>query len=153
MNLIKWIHGYFSGIREHRLPAESTRAQRGRFGEDLAARYCQRELGYQVITRNWFYKKDEIDLICKDGDVLVFVEVRARSEDALVSGYHSVDQHKKKILRRVCSHYLRRLKKPPKNFRFDIIDVSICKNGEGDVRHYSNVLLFNKHFSVQRTCP
>ncbi|MGK0310389.1 MAG: putative endonuclease [Lentimonas sp.] len=151
VNLIRWIRDYFSGMREHRLPAESTRAQRGQFGEDLAAEYCQRELGYRVIIRNWSCKKDEIDLICQDGEVLVFIEVRARSENALVSGYYSVDRHKKKILRRVFRNYLRRLKEPPKHFRFDIIDVSICKKGKGDVRHYSNVSLFNKHFSVQRT--
>lgn len=151
MNLIRRVHNYFFGGRERRLPAESTRAQRGKFGEDLAADYCQRELGYRVIIRNWTYKKDEIDLICKDGEVLVFIEVRARSEDALVSGYHSVDRNKKAILRRACRHYLRRLKDPPRHFRFDIIDVSICKEGEGDVRHYSNVSLFNKHFSVQST--
>ncbi len=151
MNLIRRIHGFFSGLRERRLPEESTRAQRGKFGEALAAEYCRHKLGYRVIARNWTCKNDEIDLICEDGNVLVFIEVRARSEDALVSGYHSIDRRKKKILRRVCSRYLQRLKEPPKHFRFDIIDVSICKEGNGVVRQYSNVLLFNKHFSVQRT--
>lgn len=151
VNLIGWIRSYFLGIRAPYLPEESTRSERGRFGEDLAADHCRRELGYRVIVRNWSFQRDEIDLICRDGEVLVFIEVRARSEDALVSGYHSVDRHKKKKLRRVCSRYLRQLKEPPKHFRFDIIDVSICKDGTGDVRHYSNVSLFNKHFSVQRT--
>lgn len=130
--------------------AQSSRAQRGKFGEDLAASYCRCELGYRVIARNWSFRRDEIDLICQDGNVLVFIEVRARSEDALVSGYHSVNRHKKKILRRVCSNYLRQLKEPPKHFRFDIIEVSICKQGSGKVRYYSNVSLFDKHFSVQR---
>ena len=151
MNLINRIRSCVSGIRERRLPEESTRAQRGKFGEDLAADYCRRELGYRIIVRNWCYQRDEIDLICQDGEVLVFIEVRARSEDALVSGYHSVNRHKKKILRRVCSNYLKRLKEPPRHFRFDIIDVSICEEGESDVRHYSNIPLFNKHFSVQGT--
>ena len=135
------------------MPEESTRAQRGQFGEDLAAEYCRRELGYRVIVRNWFYNRDEIDLICQDGEVLVFIEVRARAENALVSGYYSVDSRKKKILRRVCSNYLRQLKEPPRHFRFDIVDVSISKEGSGEVRHYSNVSLFNKHFSIQRTFP
>lgn len=133
------------------MPEQSTRAQRGQFGEDLAAAYCQRELGYRIITRNWSFQRDEIDLICRDGEVLVFIEVRARSEDALVSGYYSVNRHKKKILRRVFSNYLNQLKKPPRHFRFDIIDISICGDGKGDVKHYSNIPLFNKHFSVQRT--
>ena len=151
MNLINRIRSYLFGIREYRLPEESTRAQRGQFGEDLAAEYCQRELGYRIIIQNWSFRRDEIDLICKDGEVLVFIEVRARSEDALVSGYHSVNRHKKKILRRVCSNYMRQLKEPPRHFRFDIIDISICKEGKGSVKHYSNIPLFNKHFSVQRT--
>lgn len=149
MNLISRIRSYFCGIREPCLPEESTRAQRGQFGEDLAAAYCQRELGYRIITRNWSFRRDEIDLICQDGEVLVFIEVRARSANALVSGYHSVDRRKKKILRRACSNYLRRLKDPPGHFRFDIVDVSICEDGKGDVKHYSNIPLFNKHFSVQ----
>jgi putative endonuclease len=149
VNFIGRICNYFSGTQERCLPEESTRVQRGKFGEDLATAYCRHKLGYRVIARNWTHKNDEIDLICKDGDVLVFIEVRARAEDALVSGYHSVDRHKKKILRRVCSQYLRRLKAPPRYFRFDIIDVSICKEGKGTVQHYLNVLLFDKHFSAQ----
>ena len=150
VKLINQIRTYFFGIRERRLPEESMRAQRGRFGEDLAAEYCRHELGYRIVARNWAYRRDEIDLICQDGAVLVFIEVRARSEDALVSGYHSVNRHKKKILRRACSRYLKQLNNPPKHFRFDIVDVSICKEGQGEVRHYSNIPLFNKHFSVQR---
>lgn len=151
VNLIGRIRSYFFDIRTPGLPEESTRSERGRFGEDLAAEHCRRELGYRIIVQNWSYRRDEIDLICQNGEVLVFIEVRSRSEDALISGYHSVDRHKKKKLRRACCRYLRRLKEPPKHFRFDIIDVSICKNGKGDVRHYSNVPLFNKHFSVQPT--
>lgn len=151
MNLIQKVYNFFFGIRNPRLPEESTRAERGRFGEDLAANYCRHELGYRIIARNWYYRNDEIDLICKDCEVLVFIEVRARSEDALVSGYHSVNRHKKKILNRVCSNYLRQLKEPPRHFRFDIIDVSISKEGNNNVQHYANVPLFDKHFSVQRT--
>lgn len=151
MNLIRRLCVYFFKSREHRLPAESTRAQRGKFGEDLAAEHCRTQLGYRVIARNWSYNRDELDMVCRDGEVLVFIEVRARSEDALVSGYYSVNKRKKEILRRVCTNYLRQLKKPPKHFRFDIIDVSISKKGYGKVRHYPNVPLFSKHFSVQRT--
>ena len=150
MNIFHRIRACRWGIRERRLPEESTRAQRGTFGEDLAADHCRRVLGYREIARNWRYKRDEIDLICQDGEVLVFVEVRARAESALVSGFYSVDRHKKDVLRRGCGNYLKQLKKPPKHFRFDIIDVSICKGGRGELRHYPNVPLFHKHFSVQR---
>ena len=150
VNIFHRIRECLCGNGERRLPEGSTRAQRGRFGEDLAADHCRRVLGYRLMVRNWRYKRDELDLICQDGEVLVFVEVRARSEKALVSGFYSVDRHKKEVLRRGCGNYLKQLKMPPKHFRFDIIDVSISKGGSGEVRHYPNVPLFHKHFSVQR---
>ena len=150
MNIFHRIRACRWGIRPRRLPEDSTRAQRGTFGEDLAADHCRRVLGYREIVRNWRYKRDEVDLICQDGEVLVFIEVRARSEAALVAGFYSVDRHKKKVLRRGFGNYLKQLKKPPKHFRFDIIDVSICKGGRRELRHYPNVPLFHKHFSVQR---
>lgn len=130
------------------LKAGSSRAERGRYGEDLAAHYCRRELGYRVLVRNWQSKKDELDLVCMDGEILVFVEVRARAEEALVSGYASVDARKKKVLQRACKRYLKQLKNPPKHFRFDIIDVTLTDGGRGKVRHYANVPLFHKHYTA-----
>lgn len=146
MNLFHRICAQFKVIRK---PGD-TRAERGKFGEDLAADYCLNELGYRLIVRNWSYKRGEIDLICQDGEVLVFIEVRARAEDALVSGFYSVSRRKKEILCRTCKSYLRQLKKPPKHFRFDILDISICNTGKSDIHHYANVPLFHKHFSAQR---
>jgi len=127
----------------------STRAERGSYGEALAADHCRWELGYRVIARNWRCKRDELDLICRDGEVLVFIEVRARSAEALVPGFYSVDRHKKAVLRRACGRYLKQLQNPPKYFRFDIVDVAICKDGRGEVRHYANVPLFHKHYSAR----
>lgn len=135
--------------RPQKLPENSTRAERGQFGEDLAADYCRRELGYKLIVRNWRYKRDEVDLICSDGNVLVFIEVRARAEDALVSGFHSVGKHKKEVLQRAYKNYLNQLQNPPKHFRFDIIDIAISNSGSGKVRHYANVPLFSKHYTAR----
>ena len=124
----------------------SSQAERGQYGEDLAADYCRRELGFKVITRNWRWKRDELDLICRDGEVLVFIEVRARASRALVSGLHSVTESKKKALRRCCKAYINQLQNPPKHVRFDVVDISITEEGIGEVRHYSNIALFSKHF-------
>lgn len=131
-----------------RIDPNSSRAARGQFGEDLAADYCQRNLGYRVVARNWRCKRDELDIICLDSEVLVFVEVRARAAGALVGGFHSIRAHKKKVLLRGCKAYINQLQNPPKHFRFDIIDVSISNQGEGNVRHYSNVPLFSKHYTT-----
>jgi putative endonuclease len=132
-----------------KIAPDSSRAERGQFGEDLAADYCRRELGFKIISRNWRWKRDELDLICLDGEVLVFVEVRARAAQALVSGVHSVTSSKKKALLRACKAYINQLQNPPKHVRFDVVDVSISDDGAGEVRHYSNIPLFSKHYTTK----
>ena len=129
---------------------DSSRAERGQYGENLAARYCRKTLGYRQIARNWRYKRDEVDLICRDGEVLVFIEVRARSGSALVSGFDSVDAKKKQALLRVCKAYLKQLSQPPKHLRFDVIGIVLRDNEPGEVRHYPNIALFSKHYSASR---
>ncbi|MEM1221737.1 MAG: YraN family protein [Verrucomicrobiota bacterium] len=148
MKFIHKLRESILGSRRPQLPENATRAERGQFGEDLAAVHCRRVLGYRVITRNWRHQKGEIDLVCRDAEVLVFIEVRSRSAEAAVSGYNSVDPAKKDVLRKVFRSYLKQLPQPPKHFRFDIIDIALVENGESEVRHYKNVPLFHKHFSV-----
>ena len=53
----------------------------GETGEQLAAAFLRRERGYRIVARNWRSPRDrraEVDLVCRDGDVLVFVEVKTR---------------------------------------------------------------------------
>lgn len=132
--------------------SEASRA--GAEGERLAARFLRKKAGYKIVARNWRSPndhRDEIDLVCRDGQVLVFVEVKTRSADALVSGYHAVDQAKKRVVLRACTDYLRKLgqAKRPQTFRFDIMEVQRAKNGDAPVvRHYENVPLFPKDYHV-----
>ena len=134
--------------RPKKLALNSTRAERGQYGGDLAAAYCKHTLGFQVIARNWCYKRNELDIVCMDTGVLVFVEVRARAANALIGGYHSIDAHKKQVLQRGSKAYINQLQNPPKHVRFDVIEVSLSDDGEGDVRHYGNVPLFSKHYTT-----
>ena len=128
---------------------DATSAERGAYGEALAADYCKRRLGYKLITRNWHGSYGELDLICGDKDTLVFIEVRARAEKALVTGYHSIDTNKKAVLHRTCRQYLNQIQHPPKHFRFDIIDVVLSCNKADKVRHYKNIPLFHKHYKAR----
>lgn len=118
----------------------------GRKGEAWAATFLHREKGFRVIARNWRWEKDEIDLVCWDGEIMVFVEVKARSEGALVPGYYSVDKRKKEALRRVFGQYLKQLRRRPATFRFDIVEVSVSAGGEPDILHFENIPLFPKGF-------
>ena len=148
MSIFDKVRELFYG-RPKKLASNSTRSERGQYGEDLAADYCKHTLGFKVIARNWRHKRDELDIVCVDAGVLVFVEVRARSANALVGGYHSIDTHKKRVLQRGSKAYINQLQNPPKHVRFDVIDVSLSDEGEGDVRHYGNVPLFSKHYTTR----
>lgn len=124
-------------------------ARRGAEGERVAAAFVRRELGYAVVARNWRSprdRRDELDLVCRDGDTLVFIEVKARAAGALVSGYEAVDARKRRVLRRVAVHYLALLPSRPRAIRFDIIEVAFpAGSGRPVVRHHANIPLFAKY--------
>lgn len=127
-------------------------ANSGDWGERLAADWLRRERGFTVVARNWRSprdRRDEIDLVCRDGDMLVFVEVKARTANALVPGYYAVDERKKRVLRRASTAYLARLQEKPRTFRLDVVEVALPAAGETmppEVRHFENVPLFPKTF-------
>src|SRR5690606_32348016 len=94
----------------------------GRHWERKAERHLKAK-GLRPITRNWRYKRGEVDLVMWDGSILVFVEVRARSANALVQGYHSIRKHKRDVLRQTCRAYLNQLGEKPAHYRFDVLQV------------------------------
>lgn len=128
----------------------SDTASTGAEGERLAAEFLRKRNGYKIVARNWRSpqdRRDEIDLVCRDQSVLVFVEVKTRSASALVSGYDAVNQAKKRVLLRACTAYLRALgsASPVPTFRFDVVEVSHQGSGVApEVRHFENVPLFTK---------
>jgi Holliday junction resolvase-like predicted endonuclease len=75
--------------------------------------------------------------------VLVFVEVKLRSESSLVPGYFAVSAKKKDILRKTCKAYLRNFTTAGVPHRFDIVEVKIRDSGNlPEILHYENVKLF-----------
>jgi putative endonuclease len=116
----------------------------GAQGEAAAADYLGRQ-GLWILARNWRSPRDrreEIDLVCRDGDVLVFVEVKSRAETALVPGYFAVDRRKRRVLRRAIRGYLAQLRRRPHTFRFDVVEVT-WRAGPPEIRHFANVALFS----------
>jgi putative endonuclease len=119
---------------------QTAASERGRLGEEAAARLA-RERGWKIVARNWRHGRDELDLVAWDGDVLVFAEVRAREARALVSGYHSVTQRKKRALARAIDAYRRGMARPPAHFRFDIVEVKVSDGAAGEVLLHTNIPL------------
>jgi putative endonuclease len=136
---------FFLWLKKIFAPALSDAGARG---EQLALEWLQRERQFAMVVRNWRSprdRRDEIDLVCRDGEVLVFVEVKARAADTLVPGFFAVDARKKRVLKRAIKTYLAGLREKPVTFRFDVVEVGLG-DAKPEVLHFENVELFPKHF-------
>jgi putative endonuclease len=93
--------------------------ERGRVAESGAERFLEQR-GLRVVDRNFRRRFGEIDLVAREGDVLVFVEVRKRSHRGFADGAESIDQRKRQRLVRTAEAYLqqRHWRGP---VRFDVV--------------------------------
>ena len=118
----------------------------GEAGERAAEAFLHEKCGYSVVARNWRNpsdRRDEIDLVCRDREVLVFVEVKTRVAGSLVGGYDAVNRRKRAALRRAVRAYIRRLPAARTHVvRFDVVEVERALSGASEVRHFENVKLF-----------
>ncbi len=77
----------------------------GDFGEDLAARYLGQK-GYEIVERNFRTRFGEIDIIAKDREVLVFVEVKKKASDRFGTAAEMITKKKIGRIRRAAEFYL-----------------------------------------------
>jgi putative endonuclease len=102
----------------------------GRLGERLAARHLKRS-GYKVLHRNFRgVKGGEIDIVCRHGEALVFVEVKTRSGEAYGRPGAAVDAEKRRRIARGAMAWLRMLSLPDITFRFDVVEVLVAEPPE-----------------------
>lgn len=123
----------------------SQATQIGHYWEGQAARYLRGE-GYRIIVRNWRARRSrgEVDIVAWDGPSLVFVEVRARQHDARTPGYHSIDRHKRTVLRKACTEYLFSLNPRVAIYRFDVVQIAYSSKADFKLSHFKNVPLFGR---------
>ncbi len=134
-------------LRKFRAGGERCDGETGRAGERLAERFLVREKGFRVLARNWRDGREEIDLVARDRDVLVFVEVKTRAKEGLVPGYFAaVEKRKKDALRRAIRRYLKTVRDKPLTFRFDIVEVNLAAPSLKRILHFENIPLFSKGF-------
>jgi putative endonuclease len=111
--------------------------RRGELGERAAKKHLQR-LGLRFLTANFRSDRGEIDLVFRDDDCLVFVEVKSRSSEDWTRPAAAVDARKRRLLSQTALDYLKLLKNPEVKIRFDIVEV-LLKDGEvREVRHLPN---------------
>ncbi len=116
---------------------EAPHLRRGRMGERVARKHLQRS-GMKFLTANFRTDRGEIDLIFRDADCLVFVEVKTRSSENWTRPAAAVDARRRRRLSRTALDYLRLLKFPAVRIRFDIVEVLLEDDEVLEVRHLPN---------------
>lgn len=96
----------------------------GRMGEEAAAKFLKKN-GYRIITQNFRCRWGELDIIAKDGDVLVFVEVKTRGNDAFGRPGESVNARKQQRMITASSIYMSEngIAVDDTSVRFDVVEV------------------------------
>lgn len=110
------------------------RAELGLRGEKLAERLL-RSKGMSVVVRRYSTPVGEIDLIMRDGETIVFVEVKARRDDRLSDPEHAVNAAKRRKLSRCARFFVNERKLHERPCRFDIVSVILPAAGEPIVKH------------------
>ncbi len=93
----------------------------GEKGEELAVRFLKKK-GYKIIKQNYKTRIGEIDIIAKDRESLVFIEVKTRESIEYGLPFEAVNSAKKRKIRNVALLYLKRLKEIPP-CRFDVVSI------------------------------
>ena len=119
----QWLRGRFA----RRIPEH---LERGTTGETLACKHLRRA-GYKILYRNFRGRTGgELDIVCRDGDTLVFVEVKTRGSEEFGRPFEAVRRDQQRRISRGALAWLRMLDNPDILFRFDIVEVLMRDSGK-----------------------
>ncbi|MBT3192295.1 MAG: YraN family protein [Verrucomicrobia bacterium] len=122
----------------------------GEWGEAVAAKALKKK-GFKILgKRVRVGTRDELDLVARDGEVLVFVEVKTRKSETFGRPAASVDRKKRHTLSRAAVRYLKRLKNPRVCFRFDVVEVVGDMETEAPptIRHIENAFALERRYQL-----
>ena len=123
------------------------RLELGERGEDAAARFLRRR-GYKILVRRFKSRAGEIDIIARQKDWLVFIEVKTRKTEQYGAPSEAVNKEKQRHMSRVALDYLRLLDNPRIKFRFDIVEVLLREDAQkpDDIRLFQNAFDLSEPF-------
>jgi putative endonuclease len=117
----------------------STTTDLGARGERIAAAYLS-DLGFRVLDRNWRCREGELDLVARDGDTLVFCEVKTRRGTGFGHPVEAVTATKQRRLRRLALRWLDAHDEHARDLRFDVIGVLVRSGRPAVVTHLRGAL-------------
>ena len=104
----------------------------GKKGEDIAVEYF-RKSGYGIIEKNYRTVFGEIDIIAKDKDIIVFIEVKTRADKTFGYPFEAVTKRKREKIRKVALSFMKKHKKELPA-RFDVLSI-FTENGKEQIEH------------------
>ena len=116
---------------------EQNKRSAGNYGEKLAGEFLK-NLGYQIIKKNFQFGHGEIDIIAKDKDVLVFVEVKYRKSLEFGEPEFSINKNKQSQIKKIAGAYLAINEIKDKDCRIDVIAILHQSDEEPKINHYIN---------------
>lgn len=111
----------------------------GSWGEERAAEYLLTK-GYEIVARNVRGEYGEIDLLARQGKVLVFVEVKARSSAKFGNPEEAITPLKQQHLLDCAEDYLQAHPELDSDWRIDVISVRRVEKGQPEIVHFENAL-------------
>ena len=113
------------------------RKRLGARGEDAAVDHLDR-IGIEIIERNWRCALGEIDIVARDGNVLVFVEVKTRKQLSAGSPEEAVNSAKQQRYSKLARAYLQDHEYTDAETRFDVIAITVTAKNRARLRHVQN---------------
>ena len=118
-------------------PEVQSRIELGKKGENAAVKFLERR-GYTIVDRNWRCPAGEADIIAFDGDTLVFVEVKTRSDIDKGFPEEAITKTKREKYEKISAYYLRDSNYDELIFRFDVIGILVLGTNKATLRHHIN---------------
>lgn len=112
--------------------------EKGLKGEEIACKYLI-DNGYRILERNYRLKTGEIDIIAFKENILIFVEVKARSSNYYGYPYEAVNRKKQEKIISTAMHYVKLHNIRNTQFRFDVVEVYLSNGNK--VNHYINAFM------------
>ena len=116
---------------------QETKKQFGESGEDLACRFLEKK-GFQILKRNWRYGHGEIDIVAKDKDTLVFLEVKTRRNLEYGPPELAVTKSKQRQVKKMAEAYLYINEITNQECRIDVVAILILDKDTPQINHIEN---------------
>lgn len=117
----------------------TARQQRGQNAEALAAQFL-RQRGYDIVATNWHCRYGELDIVARQRETIVFVEVRARSTGGTATAFESIGPRKQARISAAAQLYLAAHQLENADWRIDAIAVGLRGGAAPVIEHVENAL-------------